>query len=99
LVTRRSSTASPAQFRALDDVDVTVVARPGWADALRAAGHSAVESEDVAGDLAVIGAAVSATEGSVVLAAADLVAHGSAIASIAGLGYARQSRPYRRLGT
>src|ERR1700742_4812686 len=73
-----------AQFRALDEADITVIARPGWADALRAAGHSAVESEDVAGDLAVIGAAVSATEGSVVLAAADLVAHGTAIASFAG---------------
>ena len=36
------------------------------------------------GDLAVIGAAVSATEGSVVLAAADLVAHDGAIASFAG---------------
>jgi phosphatidylglycerophosphate synthase len=73
-----------AQFRALDDVDVTVIARPGWADALRAAGHSAVESEDIAGDLAVIGAAVSATDSAVVLAAADLIAHGSAIASFAG---------------
>ena len=73
-----------AQFRALDAVDLTVIARPGWADALRAAGHSAVESEDVAGDLAVIGAAVSATESSVVLAAADLVAHDGAIASFAG---------------
>jgi phosphatidylglycerophosphate synthase len=73
-----------AQFRALDDVDLTVIARPGWADALRAAGHSAVESEDIAGDLAVIGAAVSATDSAVVLAAADLVAHGSAIASFAG---------------
>ena len=37
-----------AQFRALDAVDLTVIARPGWADALRAAGHSAVESDDVA---------------------------------------------------
>jgi phosphatidylglycerophosphate synthase len=73
-----------AQFRALDAVDLTVIARPGWADALRAAGHSAVESEDVAGDLAVIGAAVSATDSSVVLAAADLVAHDGAIASFAG---------------
>jgi Family of unknown function (DUF5941)/CDP-alcohol phosphatidyltransferase len=73
-----------AQFRALDDVDVTVITRPGWADALRAAGHSAVESDDVAGDLAVIGAAVSASDSSVVLASADLVAHGSAIASFAG---------------
>jgi len=73
-----------AQFRALDDVDVTVITRPGWADTLRAAGHSAVESDDIAGDLAVIGAAASATESSVVLAAADLVAHGSAIASFAG---------------
>jgi phosphatidylglycerophosphate synthase len=73
-----------AQFRALDADDLTVIARPGWADALRAAGHSAVESEDVAGDLAVIGAAVSATDSSVVLAAADLVAHDGAIASFAG---------------
>jgi phosphatidylglycerophosphate synthase len=73
-----------AQFRALDEVDITVIARPGWADTLRAAGHSAVESEDVAGDLAVIGAAVSATDSSVVLAAADLVAHATAIASFAG---------------
>jgi phosphatidylglycerophosphate synthase len=73
-----------AQFRAVDDVDITVIARPGWADALRAAGHSAVESEDVAGDLAVIGAAVSATQSSVVLATADLVAHATAIASFAG---------------
>ncbi len=73
-----------AQFRALDAVDLTVITRPGWADALRAAGHSAVESDDIAGDLAVIGAAVSATDGSVVLAAADLVAHDGAIASFAG---------------
>jgi phosphatidylglycerophosphate synthase len=73
-----------AQFRALDAVDITVITRPGWADALRAAGHSAVESDDVAGDLAVIGAAVSATDGAVVLAAGDLVAHDSAIASFAG---------------
>ena len=73
-----------AQFRALDTADLTVITRPGWADALRAAGHSAVESEDVAGDLALIGAAVSATESSVVLAAADLVAHDGAIASFAG---------------
>jgi phosphatidylglycerophosphate synthase len=78
-----------AQLRELDDVDITVVARPEWADALRTAGHSAVESEDVAGDLAVIGAAAAATDGAVLLAAADLVAHRTALASFAGPGVRR----------
>jgi phosphatidylglycerophosphate synthase len=72
------------QLRQLGEVDVTVVTRPGWAAPLRAAGHSAVESEDVAGDLAVIGAAVTAAPGTVVLAAADLVAHRSALAPFVG---------------
>jgi len=51
---------------------ITVVARPGFGSRLRAAGHRVVESEDVAGDLAVIGAVVGGMqEGSLVVGAAD----------------------------
>lgn len=64
--------------------EITVVARPAWAGALRSAGHRVVESDDVAGDLAVIGAVVARTSGSLVLAAADVVAHRTALAAIIG---------------
>jgi hypothetical protein len=72
------------QLRLVESVNITVITRPGWADRLRVGGLSAVESEDVANDLAVIGAAVAGTDGAVVLAAADLVAHTGALTSFAG---------------
>jgi Family of unknown function (DUF5941) len=75
-----------AQLNDLDDADITIVTRPGWAEDLRAAGHSAVESDDVAGDLALIGAAAGATDGAIVLADADLVAHRGALAEFVEAG-------------
>jgi phosphatidylglycerophosphate synthase len=81
------------QFAAeLNDIgitEITVVARPAWADRLRAAGHRVVASDDVASDLAVVGAVISRTTGSLVLAAADIMANAAALAQIAGSGVRR----------
>jgi len=70
-------------MRSLDVEAITVITRPAWAGALRDRSIDVVESSDVAGDLAIV-AAVS-TSGSVVLAAADLVAHRAALEKLAGV--------------
>jgi phosphatidylglycerophosphate synthase len=90
LLPRDSSTVVESligTMRSLDVEAITVITRPAWAGALRDRGIDVVESADVAGDLAVV-ASVS-TSGSVVLAAADLVAHRAALAKLAGVRVAR----------
>ena len=74
-----------ATLRTLPVDAVTVVARPAWADALRARGLDVIASTDVAADLAVVADVVRDTEGAVVLAAADIVAHRRALAKIVGV--------------
>ncbi len=64
---------------------VTVISRPAWADALRERGLIVIESADTAGDVAVVAKLAQDTEGAVVLAAADIVAHRRALAKIAGV--------------
>jgi len=84
--TRDSSTVVESligTMRSLDVEAITVITRPAWAGALRDRGIEVVESTDVAGDLAVV-TSVS-TSGSVVLAAADLVAHRAALEKLAGV--------------
>jgi phosphatidylglycerophosphate synthase len=73
------------RLRSLDATDITVVTRPAWVDDLRGAGFAVRESADVAGDLQVISALAASAPGSVVLGAADIVAHRSALAQIAAV--------------
>ena len=58
--------------------------RPG-PTSLRAAGFTVRESADVATDLAVVAEVAATADGSVVLAAADIVAHQSALSQIASV--------------
>lgn len=64
---------------------VTVVSRPAWAGQLRERGLVVVESKDVASDIATVRDFAVRTEARVVLGAADLVAHRTALAKIAGV--------------
>ncbi|HEY2793319.1 MAG TPA: DUF5941 domain-containing protein [Micromonosporaceae bacterium] len=76
-----------ASLRGLGVADVRVVARPAWADDLRARGLDVAVSASVADDLAII--ATEETTGPLVLAAADVVAHRSALNQIAGVRVAK----------
>ncbi|HEY1485752.1 MAG TPA: CDP-alcohol phosphatidyltransferase family protein, partial [Micromonosporaceae bacterium] len=74
-------------LRTLGTAHITVVSRPAWVDELRTRGFDVVASASVADDLAII--ARFETTGPLVLAAADLVAHASALNQIAGVRVAK----------
>ncbi len=71
------------ELRSLGSTNITVVTRPAWSSALRTAGFTVCESPDVAADLAIVAGIAARADGSVVLAAADIVAHQSALLQIA----------------
>jgi phosphatidylglycerophosphate synthase len=74
-------------FRSLPVSSIVVICRPQWATDLRRRGFDVIESVDVGTDLAAI--AQWPDDGVLVLAAADLVAHPSALNQIAGPRLAR----------
>ena len=76
------------QLRALGVGDVTVLVRPGDATTLRTAGLTVRESENCAGDLAVLAELARASADSLVVVNGDLVAADGVVALIGGSGAA-----------
>ncbi|HKD98355.1 MAG TPA: hypothetical protein VKB69_12310, partial [Micromonosporaceae bacterium] len=74
-----------ADLTALGIDEITVVARPAWVEALAARGLRVVASAGTATDLGHVEDA-AASGGSVLLAAADVVAHRAALGRIARSG-------------